>query len=229
MNILRNARLWFGVAFIGFIIALHYSGVGKFISLETVQNQRMHLIDFVQKQYIWSVLAYMGIYIGVVVLALPLAALCTVAGGFLFGIVPAVVYTNVGATIGATIFFLMVRYSLGKSLQEKYENRLVWFNKQVRRYGISYLIAIHFIAVIPFFIVNLIIGLTRVPLWTFIWTTSLGVIPGSFVYAFAGRQLATIKSIQDIFSFNILLAFGFLLLLAIIPIVVQHYRMWGME
>ncbi len=229
MNLLRSLRVWLGILFIGLLIALRYSGVGEYISLESVQNQREHLILFVQSQYWLSVLTYIGLYIAIVASALPLAALCTVVGGFLFGILPSVLYTNIGATIGATIFFLMVRYAFGSSVQRHYQDKLAWFNEQMDRYGISYLIAIHFVAVIPFFIMNLLIGLTRVSLWTFIWTTSIGVLPGTFVYAFAGSQLATVHTLQDIFSFKILLAFGLLLLLALVPIAVQHYRRWGIE
>ncbi len=229
MNLLRNVRVWIGILFIGFIIALRYSGVGDYVSVESVQNQREQLVALVQSRYWLSVLTYIGLYIAIVVSALPLAALCTVVGGFLFGILPSVIYTNIGATIGATIFFLLVRYAFGSSIQTHYQDRLAWFNEQMDRYGVSYLIAIHFVAVIPFFIMNLLIGLTRISLWTFIWTTSIGVLPGTFVYAFAGSQLATINTLQDIFSLNILLAFGLLLLLALVPIAVQHYRRWGVE
>ena len=123
----------------------------------------------------------------------------------------------------------MVRYVFGQTLQERYKEKLKWFNQQMEQYGIMYLIAIHLVAVIPFFVMNLLIGMTNVSLGTFIWTTSVGVLPGSFVYAFAGKQLTTITSVQDIFSFNILLAFAFLAALAMIPVIVQQYRGWRNE
>ena len=109
-------------------------------------------------------------------------------------------------------------------VQNKNQKRLGWFNEQVKLYGIYYLIFMRFLALIPFFVGNLLAALSEVSLWTFVWTTSVGIIPGSLVYAFAGRQLTTIDSIQDVFSWNILLAFLLLALLALTPVFVQWYR-----
>lgn len=227
MQWLKNYRLWIGVGFVGLLIVLRFSGLGDYITLDMVQQKRVTLMTLVNKHYIISVLAYIAFYSVIVALALPIAALSTVMGGFLFGVFPATFYANIGATGGAIIFFLVVRYSFGTTLQKRYKNQLHWFNVQMEKYGVSYLIAIHFIAVIPFFVVNLLIGLTKIPLWTFIWTTSIGILPGSLVYAFAGKQLTTITSIRDIFSFNILIAFALLALLAMVPILVQRYRLWA--
>ncbi len=227
MKLLKNPRFWLGISFLALLIGLRYSGLGSYITLEMVQQKRLEMMQYVNEHYLLAALAFILVYIMIVVFALPLAALTTVAGGFLFGVIPGAIYTNIGATIGAMIFFLMVRHSVGKTLQEKYKDKLRWFNEQMHKYGVSYLIAIHFIAVIPFFVVNLLIGLTNVPLWTFIWTTSVGIFPGSLVYAFAGQQLTMITSLKDIFSLNILLAFGLLALLALIPIVVQRYKIFG--
>ncbi len=224
MKLFKRPQFWLGIGFICLIIALRFSGVGGYITLEMIQEKRAQLEQFVSMHYLWSVFAYIIFYIAAAALALPLASLGTVVSGFLFGVIAGTIYTNIGATIGATIFFLLVRYSFGNSLQARYQKQLAWFNKQMDAYGISYLIAVRFLALIPFFVVNLLIGLTNVPLQTFIWTTSLGIIPGSFVYAFAGRQLATMTSLRDIFSLNILLAFALLASLALLPIIFQRYR-----
>lgn len=224
MKFFKNPKFWFGIGFLGLIVALRYSGLGNYITLEMVQEKRVQLEQFVSMHYFWAVLLYISFYIIAAALALPIASLGTVVSGFLFGVIPGVIYTNIGATIGASIFFLLVRYAFGNSLQARYQKQLGWFNHQMSKYGISYLIAVRFLAVIPFFVANLLIGLTKVPLKTFVWTTSLGIIPGSFVYAFAGRQLATIASLRDIFSLNILLAFALLAAIALLPIIVQRYR-----
>jgi uncharacterized membrane protein YdjX (TVP38/TMEM64 family) len=205
MKILSNVKIWIGLLFIGLIIALRFMGVGDYLTLAGLQEKRIQLMAFVDTHYISSVCIFIGIYISIVILALPLAALCTVAGGFLFGVMPGTIYTNIGATIGASLFFLLVRYAFGRAMQERYKDKLRWFNQEMEQYGVLYLITIHFVAVIPFFVMNLLIGLTQVPFWTFVWTTSVGIIPGTLVYAFAGQQLTTISSLQDIFSFNILI------------------------
>lgn len=229
MKLLRDIRIWVGILFICLIIALRFSGVIDHFTLAELQEKRLQLLDLVETHYFWAMFAYMGVYIAIVVLALPLAALTSIAGGFIFGVVPGTVYTNIGATLGATIFFLMVRHSFGVTLQETYKEKLHWFNEEMERYGVIYLLAIHFIAIIPFFVVNLLIGMTKVPLWTFIWTTSLGILPGTLVYAFAGQQLATINSMRDIFSAPLLIAFGLLAALAILPAITKKLGWWGIR
>ncbi len=229
MKILSNVKIWIGLLFIGLIIALRFSGIGDYITFAALQEKRIQLMAFVDMYYIASVFTFMGIYISIVILALPLTALCTVAGGFLFGVIPGTIYANIGATIGASLFFLLVRYAFGSAVQERYKDKLRWFNQEMEQYGVLYLIAIHFIVIIPFFVMNLLIGLTRVSFWTFVWTTSVGIIPGTLVYTFAGQQLTTISSLQDIFSFNILLAFGLLMLLGLLPVFAKKFGWLGMK
>ncbi len=220
---LRSIRLWLGVCFILLIIAVRFSGLYEYITLQTFQEKRLHLMQMVADHYLRSVIAYITIYIVIVASAIPLAGLGTVIGGFLFGILPGALYANIGATVGAAIFFLIVRYAFGNMLQERYKHKLHHFNEQMRSYGVFYLIAFRFIIAVPFFIENLLLGLTKIPLWTFIWTTSLGILPGSLVYTFAGKQLTTITNLHDIFSLPILIAFCLLTILAMVPIIAQWY------
>jgi uncharacterized membrane protein YdjX (TVP38/TMEM64 family) len=224
MKLFRSSRFWLGIGFIVLLIALRYSGFGDYVTLNAVREKRELLAQFVMAHYGWAVLMYMLWYVVIVTLALPLTALSTVVGGFFFGTIPAVIYTNIGATVGATSFFLLVRYLWRDIVQKQYQHRLVWFNAQVKLHGAYYLISMRFLAFIPFFVENLLAGLSEVSAWTFAWTTSVGIIPGSLVYAFAGKQFTTINSIRDIFSFNIVLAFALLALLALVPIFVQRYR-----
>ncbi len=223
----RNYPLILGALFIALLVIVRLSGVGNFITFSYLQEQRLYMQSVVDSHYLWAVFAYIGIYTSVVVLALPLPALMTIIGGFLFGVLPAVAYATAGAMIGAIIFFLIVRYSFGKTLQKKYTVQLQWLNQKVEQYGTPYLVAVRLIAIIPFFVANILIGLTTVSLWRFFWTTLIGIIPGSLVYAFAGQQLTTINSVRDIVSSNVLIAFGLLAVLACVPIVVQHGGLGG--
>ena len=227
MKLFKSTRFWLGVGFIILLVVLRYSGLGDYVTLESVREKRELLAEFVMAHYAWAVLIYMVWYVVIVTLALPLTALSTVVGGFFFGVAPTVIYTNLGATLGATCFFLLVRYLWRDMVQKQYQHRLAWFNDQVKKYGVYYLISMRFLAFIPFFVENLLVGLSEVPAWTFAWTTSVGIIPGSIVYAFAGKQLTTINSIRDVFSFNILIAFTLLALLALVPILFQRYRDGG--
>ncbi len=224
MKFLKSFRFWLGIGFILLLVVLRYSGLGDYVTLDTVREKREILAQFVMAHYIWAVLIYMVWYVVIVTLALPITALSTVVGGFFFGVAPAVIYTNLGATVGALFFFMLVRYFWQDMVQNKNQKRLRWFNEQVELYGIYYLIFMRFLAIIPFFVGNLLAALSEISVWTFVWTTSVGIIPGSIVYAFAGKQLTTINSIRDVFSFNILIAFTLLALLALVPMLFQRYR-----
>jgi len=147
------------------------------------------------------------------------------AGGFVFGAVIGAVAVNVGATIGATAAFLFARYLFGNALQKKYKGKLSKFNREMDINGFGYLLTLRFIPLFPFWLINVLAGLTRVPLTTYIWTTSVGIFPGSLVYAFAGRQLTTISSPKDIISVRILLAFMALALFSLLSVFVRKIIM----
>jgi uncharacterized membrane protein YdjX (TVP38/TMEM64 family) len=109
-------------------------------------------------------------------------------------------------------------------IQERYREQLEKFNSEMERNGPRYLLTLRLLPVFPFFLVNFLSGLTRVSLPTFLWTTSLGIIPGSMVYAFAGQQLETVRSVGDILSLKVLIAFGVLALFTFLPPLVQRLR-----
>lgn len=206
---------------IGFIWA---SDLHKCLTFDQVKSNTVWLSEQVTHHYWWTVLLYIGIYITVVICSLPGAALMSVIGGFLFGVLPASIYINIAATIGATIFFLLVRYLIGGYLQVRYAQRLSHFNQMIENRGWLFLIMIRCIPLIPFFMVNMFAGLTRIPLSTFIWTTMVGVIPTSILFAFAGRQLSTISKFTDIFSVPVLCAMALLVLLVLIPVIINKHR-----
>lgn len=202
-------------------IALH--SISDYITLENFKAHREQLLNTVQSHYLLSILLYIALYILVTTFSLPIAGPLTLIGGFLFGTLSAVLVTNIGATIGATIVFLIFRYFFGKTIQKKYHAQLVAFNTNIERYGTNYLLLARLIVFIPFFLVNMCAGLTNIRLTTFIWTTSLGIIPGSFVYAYAGKQIGIINNLSDIFSFPVILAFTLLIALALTSIIVKSY------
>lgn len=206
------------------IAVLWVVDVDRYVTLEQLKLHRYYLKQLLHNNYLYVVLAYIGVYALVVLSFLPIAGILTMGGGFLFGTLPGALFTNIGATVGATLSFLLVRHLIGQSIQQRYSLQLAKFNKEIQVYGSSYLLFIHFIAIIPFFFANILAGLTNVSLWTFVWTTSVGIFPGSLIYSFAGQQLNTITSIKDLLSFNVLLVFVLLALLALIPFIIRYIR-----
>ncbi len=212
------------VVVVGVIIGLRFTGIGEKMTLANLQEHAGKLLDFSNSHYTVSVLAYILIYVLVTGFSLPGATVLTLAGGFLYGTFIGAVYVNIAATAGATLAFIFARYVAGQWIQAKYGDKLVKFNEELDRNGAKYLLTLRLIPVFPFFLINVFAGLTNVPLRTFVWTTSLGIFPGSLVYAYAGRQLGSIESVGDIFSGKVLLAFLLLAAFAIFPVVLNKIK-----
>jgi uncharacterized membrane protein YdjX (TVP38/TMEM64 family) len=206
------------------IVFARSSPLGSILTLENLKQHRESLVLFVQSHYGLSVLSFIAVYVLAASLSLPGAAILTLAGGFLFKTAAGTLYVNLGATAGATFAFLSARYLLGERLQEKYQGQLRKFNDEIERNGTSYLLTLRLIPVFPFFLINFLSGLTKVPLWTFVWTTSLGIIPGTVVYAFAGQQIGSLNSFSEILSIRTIMAFVILALFALVSAIWRRLR-----
>lgn len=190
-----------------------------YLTLPALKEYSVALRLFAKANPILSVVLYIAAYVCAALCAFPIVALLTITGGFLFGTYYAVVYATIGATIGAISAFLLTRYFFGNWLQVKFAFALHRFNQELELHGSSYLLSVRLIALIPFFLVNVCAGLTRVPLSLFIITTTIGIIPAECVFAFAGNQLATIDSMSDVFSYNVVGALLLLAVLALLPVI----------
>jgi len=197
--------------------------LGRFLSLESLKTNRDILLGYTESHFGLAIALFILIYILQTAFSLPGGAILTLTGGFLFGSLIGTVAVNIGATIGATLAFLAARYLLRDWVETKFGDRLGPIQAGFAQNAFSYLMTLRLIPAFPFFLVNLVSGLTRVDLGTYVLATSLGIIPGSFVYAFAGRQLGTINSLGEIASPPVLLAFTLLGLLALLPVA---YRKW---
>jgi len=220
----QKKQLLLLIAFIAVIAALRYSPLGRALTFESLAQNRDSLVVFVRDHYGLSVASFIAVYVLTTALSIPGAIILTLAGGFLFGVAAGTLYVNIGATAGGAIAFLAARYLLGNRLQEKYALQLAKFNSEIDRNGANYLLTLRLIPVFPFFLINFLSGLTKIRLRTFLWTTSLGIIPGTAVYAFAGQQLGSIRSPADILSKNVIIAFLVLALFTLVPVIVKRSR-----
>jgi uncharacterized membrane protein YdjX (TVP38/TMEM64 family) len=206
------------------ILFIRYFGK-DFISFETVARNKEALIRLVEDQYLLSVLGFMAAFVPTAFFV-PGAIVLSLAGGFLFGVIPGVIYLNIGGTLGAGLAFLSSRYLVGQWIQRRYSSALKTFNEEVVRHGHYYLISLRIVPVLPFFLVNYLAGLTKISLKKFIGTTSLGMLPGSFVYTLAGQQLETVNAPEDILSVRLIVAFSLLGLFSLLPVIVDYTKRW---
>ncbi len=202
--------------------AFFYFDFGQFLSLTALKENRDSLLAFTDANFVSAVGIFIAAYVIVAGLSLPGAVILTLAGGFLFGATMAALFINIGATTGATLAFLSARYLLRDTVEQKFGKWLGPFQEGFAKNAFSYLLTLRLIPLFPFFVVNLVSGLTRVNIGTYIAATALGIIPGSFVYAYAGRQLGTINSLQEIASPNVIGAFVLLGLLALVPVIYKR-------
>ncbi len=208
--------IFFGILIVIFIL-IRFTKIGAILTFENLMHSREAVKNFVSFHYLISVLIFIAIYIIVTSFSIPGALILTLSGGFLFSTVPGALFVNVGATIGACNAFLASRYFLGDFVQEKYADKLSGFNSEIKSNGAGYLLTLRFIPVFPFFLINLLAGLTKVRFFTFFWTTSAGILPASLVYTYTGSNLAELKSVSGIFSWKILSVLILLGVFSILP------------
>jgi uncharacterized membrane protein YdjX (TVP38/TMEM64 family) len=213
-----------GLFFLLGIGTFAYFDLGQYLSLNSIKANRDLLLNYTESHYAFSVALFILLYILQTTFSLPGGAILTLTGGFLFGSMMGTLFVNIGATIGATLAFLAARYLLREWVENKFGDRLGPIQTGFAQNAFSYLMTLRLIPAFPFFLVNLVSGLTRVSFRTYVLATSIGIIPGSFVFAFAGRQLGSINSLSEIASPPVLLAFTLLGLLALMPVA---YRKWG--
>jgi len=171
-------------------------GYHRLLSLDYLYLSRELLARAVAADPLRAALAYVALYAVVTGLSIPGAALLTVAGGFVFGWAGGAAGAVVGATVGATGLFLAARTSLGAALASRSGPRLDRFRAGFERDAVSYLLFLRLVSLFPFWLVNLALATLGVRLWTFVWTTFLGIIPGTIAYALAGAGLDSVMAAQ---------------------------------
>ncbi len=225
----RESSVPVGKIILGAILLLavglaYWLDLAQYLSLEELKANRDRLLAYTQAHYAAAVAAFIVVYCLTAALSVPGDIFLTMVGGFLFGSVLGTLYVNVGATAGATLAFLAARYLLRDWVESKFADRIGPIQEGFKRNAFSYLVTLRLIPAIPFVLVNLVSGLTRMDLGTYVRATALGMLPASFVFAYAGRQVGMINSVREVASPPVLLALTLLGLLALTPPLYRAFR-----
>jgi pyruvate/2-oxoglutarate dehydrogenase complex dihydrolipoamide dehydrogenase (E3) component/uncharacterized membrane protein YdjX (TVP38/TMEM64 family) len=180
----------------------------RFLTLGYLKSQQQSFQDYYQAHRLWTLFVYFATYVLVTALSLPGAAVMTLAGGALFGFLPALLVVSFASTIGATLAMLAARFLLRDWVQEKFGDRLKTINAGIEKEGAFYLFSLRLVPLFPFFLINLAMGLTPLRAATFYWVSQLGMLAGTAVYVNAGTQLAQLESGTGIYSPGIILSFA---------------------
>ncbi|MBU0808266.1 MAG: TVP38/TMEM64 family protein, partial [Gammaproteobacteria bacterium] len=210
------------IALMGLILALLGSffvfDIGQYLNLEALKAQQVALNTQVAEQPWLAAGLFFLAYVAVTALSLPGAALMTLLGGALFGLIEGFVLISFASTLGASLAMLSSRFLLRDWVQGRFGQRLASIDAGVEREGAFYLFALRLVPLFPFFLINLAMGLTRLPLRTYWWVSQLGMLPGTLVYVNAGRELGQLESLSGILSPGLLGAF---VLLGVFPLIAR--------
>lgn len=219
-------------------LALGYAfGLQDYLSLAFLAEQRQALRAYVDGNFLWSAMLFLGIYIAAVAFSFPAASVLTIFGGFLFGWMIGGALVAVGATVGASILFLATRSAFGSFLRHRVDGVVKKLADGFRENAFGYLFVIRLAPVFPFFVVNIAAALFDISLGRFFAATFFGILPGTFAYAYLGQGVDSVllaaqdsgqeAKISDLVTPEITLAFFALALVALIPTVVRQIRKRG--
>jgi len=187
----------------------------RFLTLSYIKESQEKFQQLATKHPLLLIASYMMVYILVTSLSLPGAAVLTLLGGALFGFWIGTLAVSFASTIGATLACFVSRFLLRDWVQKKLGDKIITVNEGIEREGPFYLFTLRLIPIFPFWAINLVMGLTRMPLRTFYWVSQLGMLAGTAVYVNAGKELGKIDSLSSILSPSLIFSF---ILLGILPI-----------
>ena len=206
------------IALLGVIVAaifsFFYFDLNSYLTLQGMKDSLDTFQSQIAQNPVLSIGVFFAIYVAVTALSLPGAAILTLAAGALFGLVQGLVIVSFASSVGATLAFLVSRFILRDTVRSKFKEKLKKIDEGVEKQGAFYLFTLRLVPVFPFFLINLLMGLTSLKTWTFYWVSQVGMLAGTAVYVNAGTQLAQIDSLSGIVSPGLIFSF---VLLGIFP------------
>jgi uncharacterized membrane protein YdjX (TVP38/TMEM64 family) len=215
---MNTSRIVLLVAMFSAIAIFFYVDGQQFLSLATLKTQQTQLIEFYNSHQVQALAGYALLYIIVTALSLPGATILTLAGGAIFGLFWGTVIVSFASTIGASLAFLSARFLLRDWVQARFAEQLKTINEGIERDGEYYLFTLRLVPLFPFFMINLLMGLTTLKTRTFYGVSQIGMLAGTLVYVNAGTQLGKLESLSGILS---PLLVGSFVLLGLFPLLAK--------
>ena len=217
---MKKVHLKYTVAFLvlSFVACFFYFDLSQYLNFEYLQQKQSSFQSYQQANPILSIAIYMIVYVLVTAFSLPGAAILTLFAGALFGVVMGTIIVSFASTTGATLAFLVSRFILRDIVQAKFGDKLKVINEGIEREGMFYLFTLRLIPVVPFFIINLVMGLTPIKTVQFFFVSQVGMILGTIVYVNAGTELSKLESLSGVLSPKLILSF---VLLGVFPLLAK--------
>tara|TARA_R110002153_G_scaffold68547_8_gene182024 strand:+ start:6621 stop:8762 length:2142 start_codon:yes stop_codon:yes gene_type:complete len=215
MNFKRGILL---VSIILLIAAFFIFDIGQYLTLESLKANQQELAEYIASNWLQAFIVYFLIYVTATALSLPGAIILTLGAGALFGLGFGLLLASFASTIGATLAFLVSRFLLRDWVKSTFSERIKAIDKGVEKDGPFYLLSLRLVPIFPFFVINLVMGVTSIKTVTYYLVSQVGMLIGTAVYVNAGTQLAEIEAVSDIASKELILSF---VLLGIFPIIAK--------
>lgn len=212
------------VALVAVLAAAYFAlDLGDYLDLAYLKQAHERVVAGVDAHPVTATAAFFTAYVLVTAASLPGAAVMTLAAGAVFGLAWGVVLVSFASSVGATLAMLIARKVLGEWVQSRFDEQLHAVNRGLDRDGGFYLFSLRMVPLFPFFVINLVMGLTRIRAWTFYWVSQTGMLAGTFVYVFAGTQIAAVDSLSDVLSPGMIAALS---LLGLFPLLARKGIGW---
>jgi len=194
------------------------------ITLEVLHTKQLELKAFVEAHYFIALFAFTAVYTFSAATAFPLGGILVLLAGFLFGAIIGTAATVFGAVFGGTIIFFLTKYGFKDWVEEHYGKYLAPIEKELCEHPASYLLFLRFMPVVPYIVINVVPALVNVRFSTFLWTSIVGLLPGSLIFAIAGQELSRIANTGDVMTPFLIFALFLLGGLSLVPLVYRKYR-----
>ncbi|MCV2369363.1 FAD-dependent oxidoreductase [Roseateles oligotrophus] len=210
--------LWLAIVALGVaaIFLYQHFGLGQLLTLDSLKASRDGLVSLYQERPLFAVVSFFAIYVACTALSVPGAAILTLGAGAMFGLGVGTLLVSFASSLGALLAFLAARYLLRDMVQTRFGKQLAPINEGMQRDGLVYLLTLRLVPLFPFFMVNLLAGLTPIGAGRFYWVSQVGMFAGTVVFVNAGTQLAAIQRPSDVLSPALLLSF---VLLGVFPLI----------
>lgn len=211
-------KLLFVAIIAALIASVFIFDLTQYLTLEQLKQQRTELSNLFAEQPLLMFGGYFALYVLCTALSIPGATILTLGAGAIFGLAWGLLLASFASSVGALLAFLSARWLLHDWVQERFRQRLKTINEGVQRDGAFYLLSLRLVPLFPFFVINLVMGLTKIKTWTYYWVSQVGMLLATAVYVNAGTQLAEVESLGDVLSADLL---GALVLLGLVPLIAK--------
>ncbi len=215
---ISKIKIFIILSFLCCFTTVFYFDLFQYLNFDFILAQRDSFLNLYEDYPLLVIFSFFIIYVLTTGFSVPGAAVLTLVAGYLFGLLIGTLIISFASALGATMAFLMSRFLLKDLIQEKFKSKLKTINEGFQKDGIFYLLTLRLIPLFPFFMVNLVMGITPIRVIPYFIASQLGMLPGTIVYVNAGTQISKINSLKDILSPMIILSF---LVLALLPWIIK--------